>query len=510
LLSSVEGCSARAGGYIVVGETTSFGVGGIDVWLVRVDASGKMQWNQTYGGTSDDYARAVVQTSDGGYAVAGYTYSFGVGGPDFWLIKVMRANPPVAHFTYTPANPSTDEDITFNASNSFDLDEDIISYLWDFYDGNVSSRADSIIIRTFESSGMYNVTLTVVDSEDLNSSYSEIVWVRTTTYISISTSTASTYVGFQVNVTGTLSDIFGNGLKNETVALHYDTLTENTSTDSLGNYFSTWLPSTRGHFTIKAEWAGNQTHFGTYNITNLDVFNIPTNISISLSGSTSYIGFKVEINGTLTCFLRGLSETPILLSYSVTAGETWSGITLTNTTSNGSFSAVWLPVATGNYVVRASWHGNSTYLGASTTVSMAVIPYEEQNVFSVTSNSTVSALAFNSTSRELSFTVTGPSGTMGYVNVYIAKTLVENKADVKVYLNGNQINYTVTSLDDSWLIRFTYLHSTHKVSINLGHVSAPFIENLLGKAIIFIVVSITAIVILVLFIMKKKLGSERK
>ena len=200
---------------------------------------------------------------------------------------------------------------------------------------------------------------------------------------------------------------------------------------------------------------------------------LPTSLSTSLSSSTSYVGFKVEINGNLTCNEVGLSGAPVLLSYSVTGGESWNDITLVDTLSDGSYSAAWMPSATGNYLVRATWAGNFTYPRTNTTISLAVTPFKEQNVFSVTSNSTVSELAFNSTSRELSFTVTGPSGTTGYVNVHIAKTVVDNIADVKVYLDGDQINYTITSLDDSWLLHFTYHHSTRTIAISLG--LAPFI-----------------------------------
>jgi hypothetical protein len=75
------------GGYALAGGTGSFGAGGYDAWLVKTDASGNMQWNKTYGGASDDWAYALVQTSDGGYAIAGYTDSYGAGSSDFWLIK---------------------------------------------------------------------------------------------------------------------------------------------------------------------------------------------------------------------------------------------------------------------------------------------------------------------------------------------------------------------------------------------------------------------------------------
>jgi len=75
------------GGYLLAGYTRSFGAGKEDFWLVKIDLSGNAQWNCTYGGAESDIAFSVIETSDNGYAVAGYTGSFGAGGDDFWLIK---------------------------------------------------------------------------------------------------------------------------------------------------------------------------------------------------------------------------------------------------------------------------------------------------------------------------------------------------------------------------------------------------------------------------------------
>lgn len=74
-------------GYIIVGETNSFGHGKDDVWLIKINEDGIVEWNQTYGGNEDDIAYSVQRTSDNGFIIAGYTQSFGVGWQDIFVIK---------------------------------------------------------------------------------------------------------------------------------------------------------------------------------------------------------------------------------------------------------------------------------------------------------------------------------------------------------------------------------------------------------------------------------------
>jgi len=73
-------------GYAIAGYTTSFGGGSSDFWLIKTNASGQVAWNQTYGGLGSQNAYSVIQTSDGGYALTGYIDS-GAAGYDFWLVK---------------------------------------------------------------------------------------------------------------------------------------------------------------------------------------------------------------------------------------------------------------------------------------------------------------------------------------------------------------------------------------------------------------------------------------
>lgn len=329
---------------------------------------------------------------------------------------IIRGN-PAASFYYVPTvNAAVGQPVTFDASSSNPKGGTIETYIWDFGDGNRTLTPYPIITHTFPQGKTYNTTLTVLDSEGLNSSYFQLVKVWMPSFISISTSSSSAFVGFALDINGTLYNIYGNGLENQTVVLYYafpgaDTWVPITSdtTDQLGKYYVNWIPPATGYFTVKAVWAGNSTHFGTSN-----------------------------------------------------------------------------------------------------SVSLSTIPYQNQHIFSVESNSTISSLAFNATSLELSFTVTGETGTTGYVKVTIAKSLVSNIADVKVYLDGNQTEYSATSQDDAWILTFTYTHSTHHVTVNLK--TAITTGKPLDPTWIYIMTAVVVIALIsgIILVKRRKPKSEKE
>ena len=88
------------GGFVVATSTESFGAGSWDVWLIRTDGSGGTLWTRTYGGTDLDQGQSVQQLSDGGFIVAGATYSFGADSGDVWLIRTDASGDTLWTRTY--------------------------------------------------------------------------------------------------------------------------------------------------------------------------------------------------------------------------------------------------------------------------------------------------------------------------------------------------------------------------------------------------------------------------
>jgi len=87
------------GAFVIAGRTMSFGNGGYDAWLIKIDKNGNEVWNKTYGGTKEDIAYSVVESEDG-YIIGGYTLSYGDNKGDFWLIYTDKNGNEIWNRTY--------------------------------------------------------------------------------------------------------------------------------------------------------------------------------------------------------------------------------------------------------------------------------------------------------------------------------------------------------------------------------------------------------------------------
>ncbi len=81
---------SRDGAYVIVGSTTSFGQDSTDVYVVKLDNTGNLVWTRTVGGISADEGYAVTESSDSGYVVAGFTEAYGQGSHDIYVLKLDK------------------------------------------------------------------------------------------------------------------------------------------------------------------------------------------------------------------------------------------------------------------------------------------------------------------------------------------------------------------------------------------------------------------------------------
>ena len=131
-------------GFVVIGNT-KISFTNYDIWVAKIDSQGNKEWVKTFGGSNTDEAWGVEQTKDGGYIVTGATKSYGEGNYDIWLVKLTSFENERPNKPATPSGPSRgnpDQEYTFSTSTT-DPDSDQLMYKWDWGDGNYSDWLDT-------------------------------------------------------------------------------------------------------------------------------------------------------------------------------------------------------------------------------------------------------------------------------------------------------------------------------------------------------------------------------
>jgi hypothetical protein len=143
-------------GYIVACATSSLGIGGNDVFLLKLDSMGMHQWSRTYGGLNAEWGYSVVQLQDSGYAVAGYTNSFGAGGYDMYLIRTDKNGDTLWTKTYG----GTDWDLAYSIQATSDGGFILCGTTGSYGAGNddvylvkTNAMGDTLWTRTFGTTG---------------------------------------------------------------------------------------------------------------------------------------------------------------------------------------------------------------------------------------------------------------------------------------------------------------------------------------------------------------------
>jgi PKD repeat protein len=380
----------------------------------------------------------------------------------------LSAANPSASFTTSPSTgANVSELIILDASGSTSPGGSIASYQWNFGDNNITSTTSPVINHAYSLPNTYTVTLTVTSDKGLTDSCSSSVKVQSASIPVVAKpvvayTSADRYSGIAplaVQFSGagsggvppySYSWVFGDGSAQSNVQNPTHTYS------SVGSFTVT--------LTVTDSVGGHASDSVSIEASAHTVF-----ISILTESASAAVGSPVYLCGRLLDSDGvGLQNESVVLSLTLPGTDSWVPISSTLTDSVGSYSIQWINMASGTFTLKAEWVGNATYNGVSRTATLSFLPCRDQQVLLLESNSTVSALAFNSTSSVLSFTVNGSEGTFGYVKAIIAMSLMENAENLKVYLDGNQLNYTLTSTATSWVLAITYTHSTHQVKIALA------------------------------------------
>jgi hypothetical protein len=151
------------GGYIITGSTYSFGAGGGDLYLIKIDSNGDTLWTKTYGGEDWDGGISVQNTIDGGYVILGYTESFGNGYRDIWFLKTNESGDTLWTKTFGGAYSDMPGSVQQTSDEGYVIvgSTDLIPYMTFVYliktdaDGNVIwshllSVVDAVFVRAVE------------------------------------------------------------------------------------------------------------------------------------------------------------------------------------------------------------------------------------------------------------------------------------------------------------------------------------------------------------------------
>jgi hypothetical protein len=215
---------------------------------------------------------------------------------------------------------------------------------------------------------------------------------------------------------------------------------------------------------------------------------------------------KFQIVGNLTSNNTSVPNANITFSYrnSDESDSALQQFSTAITDSNGCFTVDWLPPGEGSYVINATYHGNEAYGSVFDGIKVLVADFRgDKQVFSVESNSTVNSIVYNPESDELNLSVMGQSGTIGFVDLYVSKCLVENVSAIQAYIDDNPVAFTVTSTEDSWILHFYYHHSSHNITFDLSGVEVPSVPEMPREASLLIIVALFTVVA-VLMIVKKR------
>lgn len=475
------------GGYIIAGVTGTLREGNdLDFWLVKMDSDGNQQWSKTFGGVERDVAQSVVQTSDGGYAIVGFTLSFGhgltdeYGRGDVWLIKTDSSGNEQWNKTFGEEAQDSGSSIILASDNGYL----ITGHKGSISNGGGDGETDLWLIKT-DTSGNKQWEKTF-GGEDDDGGFA-VVQTSDDGY-AIAGYTHSSGNG-HADVWLIKTDSSGNELWDKTFGGAKEEWAQSIALTSDGGYILTGFTFSFGFddrdcWLIKTDSSGSeewnktfggigedqgssviQTTNGSYVITgqtepdgegDYDVWLIKTDDSIPPPRDTDNDGLP-DADELI------LGANPLVA----------------DTDGDGLSDAVEIRVyGTDPLVADTDSDGVSDGLEAIATGLTADIEALAEGwirvnllwsdyTMEVETSSTVLGVTFNSDTKQLSITVSGNDGTTGECTIVVPKALVSASSDISINFDDEPIEFTVTEDGDYYNISVEYNHSTHTLVANL-------------------------------------------
>ncbi len=109
----------REGNYVIAGYSQDPETGYNNAWVVQLDRNGRVQWSQFFGGTKGEEAKSIIQTQDGGFAIAGLSQSGGNGKSDMWLLRIDSDGNELWQETYGGSEADRAHDILQTRDGGF-------------------------------------------------------------------------------------------------------------------------------------------------------------------------------------------------------------------------------------------------------------------------------------------------------------------------------------------------------------------------------------------------------
>lgn len=157
-------------GYIATGSSSSFASGNADAFLLKVDSLGNFKWSYNYGGTGSDWGESVILTLDSGYAISGFTNSFGNGGFDFYFVKAKNDGTPLIQRTYGGSDWDKGAALGQLSDSGYVLVGETYSYgngLSDIYIVRTDKFGDTLWTKTFGGPERDYATDVLIDGDSI-------------------------------------------------------------------------------------------------------------------------------------------------------------------------------------------------------------------------------------------------------------------------------------------------------------------------------------------------------